>query len=50
MYLKKPLLLFLTVLILFLLALFAYQKYCKSKPGGCKKIEKEEYPRKGIDW
>jgi hypothetical protein len=50
---KKPLLLFLLFSALLLLAGIAYTKYCKSKPNGCRKIERDaesEYPREGIDW
>ncbi|GEM_PF-1566008 len=50
---KKPLLLFLLSLILLIIIAVVYQRYCKSKPNGCKKVERsadESYPQKGIDW
>jgi hypothetical protein len=50
---KKPLLLFIIFAVLFIVASFAYHKYCQSKPEGCKKVKhdkSDESPRKGIDW
>ena len=50
---KKPLLFFIIAVILFIIAKIAYDKYCESKPEGCKKEkagEREEHPVKGIDW
>lgn len=50
---KKPLLFFIISAILIIIVIFAYNKYCESKPEGCKKIKKEdreEFPIKGIDW
>jgi len=36
MSMKKPLLLFIIFVVLFVLAKIAYTKYCASKPDGCK--------------
>ena len=49
---NKPLLIFISFSILFLVAIFTYNKYCESKPNGChqEKYEKELGPREGIDW
>jgi len=50
---KKPLLFFIISVVLIIIVIVAYNKYCESKPEGCKKEkydEKEEYPREGIDW
>ena len=50
---KKPLILFLVSLLLLLIAGMAYTKYCKSKPNGCKKMQRDtedSYPTKGVDW
>lgn len=50
---KKPLLFFIISATLIIIVIIAYNKYCESKPEGCKKEkkgEREEYPRKGIDW
>jgi len=50
---KKPLLIFILIVVLFTIAKVAYDKYCESKPKGCKKMkpeDREEYPIKGIDW
>ena len=50
---KKPLLFFIISVVLFIIAKIAYNKYCESKPEGCKKNKsdkREEYPVKGIDW
>ena len=50
---KKPLLLFIIAVVLFILAKIAYDKYCETKPEGCKKEktdEREEHPVKWIDW
>ena len=50
---KRPLLLFIISVVLLVIAVLVYNKYCESKPDGCKKIknsEREENPRKGINW
>jgi hypothetical protein len=50
---NKPLLLFISFSILFLAAIITYNKYCKSKPNGCKQEKFDENdmgPREGIDW
>jgi CDP-diacylglycerol pyrophosphatase len=50
---KKPLMLFLLSLVILVIAGIVYNKYCKSKPDGCKKTIHDadsEYPQKGIDW
>ena len=50
---KQPLLLFIISVVLLIIAVLAYNKYCESKPEGCKNVksnEREEYPRKGTDW
>ena len=50
---KKPLLFFIIFVIFFVIVKIAYNKYCESKPEGCKKQkgdDREEYPVKGIDW
>ena len=50
---KKPLLFFIIAVILFIIAKIAYDKYCESKPDGCKNNkpdEREEFPVKGVDW
>ena len=50
---KKPLILFIISVILFIVAKIAYNKYCESKPEGCQKEkydEDEGLPREGIDW
>ena len=50
---KKPLLLFIIFVLLLIIAITLYNKYCESKPEGCKKgkvEDREEYPQKGIDW
>ena len=50
---KKPLILFIISIILFIVVKIAYTKYCESKPEGCKKENKddrEEFPKEGIDW
>jgi len=51
--LKKPLLLFIIFVAVLLVAIFLYNKYCESKPEGCKKEkleEREDSTREGIDW
>jgi len=40
--LKKPLLLFIIFVALLLVAIFVYNKYCESKPEGCKKGKFED--------
>jgi hypothetical protein len=50
---KKPLLFFIISVVLIIIVIIVYNKYCESKPEGCKKEkkdEREEYPREGIDW
>ena len=50
---KKPLILFILFLLLLIVAKIAYNRYCESKPEGCKKEKVDEnqgLPRKGIDW
>jgi hypothetical protein len=50
---KKPLLLFIISVVLLIIAKLAYNKYCESKPDGCKKEKYDENqgsPREGIDW
>ncbi len=50
---KKPLLLFIIGSIVLIAGIVAYNKYCASKPDGCKKTDvssDDMEPRKGIDW
>lgn len=50
---KKPLLLFIIAVILFVVAKVAYNKYCESRPEGCKKEnlkDRHETPEEGVDW
>jgi hypothetical protein len=50
---KKPLLLFLAGIIVLLAAKLAYDRYCASKPDGCRKVKQDHEnsnPKKGIDW
>jgi len=50
---KKPLLIFIILALLIILAGFAYKKYCVSKAGGCKqeKVDPDNFgPQEGIDW
>ncbi len=50
---KKPLILFIIFVILLVMAKIAYNKYCESKPDGCKKEiydENQGLPEEGIDW
>lgn len=50
---KKPLILFILFVVLFIIAKIVYNKYCESTPEGCKKEkpeDREEHPVKGIDW
>lgn len=50
---KNPLLYFIISVVLIVLLVVAYNKYCESKPEGCKKEkydEKDDHPREGIDW
>ena len=50
---KKPLLLFIIFVVLFVVAKLVYTKYCESKPEGCKNEkydDKEGSPTEGIDW
>ena len=56
--LKKPLLLFIVFVILLVVAKIVYNKYCESKPEGCKNQlngkekldEKQGLPEEGVDW
>jgi len=51
---KKTLIIFIVLLFLLIVAKVAYEKYCASKPSGCKKekidYEKDGLPRKGIEY
>lgn len=50
---KKPLLFFIISVVLIIVVKIAYNKYCESKPEGCKKEKYDEdqgLPKKGIDW
>ena len=50
---KKPLLIFIILALLIILAGFAYKKFCASKPGGCKqeRMDNDDLgPQEGIDW
>ena len=52
---KKPLMLFIVGVVVLLIAVVAYNRYCKNKPGGCKKVSQQESkkvgePKEGIDW
>ncbi|WP_161937669.1 hypothetical protein [Sulfurovum riftiae] len=51
---KKPLLIFIILALLIIVAGFAYKRYCETKPDGCKqeKLEDREDlgPQEGIDW
>jgi hypothetical protein len=50
---NKPLLIFIILAFLFFIAAFSYNKYCESKPNGCKQEKLDENdlgPREGIDW
>lgn len=50
---KKPLILFIIFALLLIAAKIAYNKYCASKPEGCKKEKYDEnqgLPKEGIDW
>ncbi|MEA3433951.1 MAG: hypothetical protein U9R13_05165 [Campylobacterota bacterium] len=50
---KKPLILFIIFVVLFVVAKIAYNKYCASKPEGCKKVKVDEnqgLPEEGVDW
>ena len=51
---KKPLLFFILAVLVLIVIAFVHQKYCESKPSGCKKRDKsvEEIggPYEGIDW
>lgn len=39
---KKPLIIFIGIVILFVIAKVAYTKYCTSKPEGCKEEKLED--------
>ncbi len=51
---KKSFLIFIVLVLLLVLAKTAYNKYCESKPQGCKKekldYEKQGLPEEGIDY
>jgi len=50
---KKPLVLFIIFVILFIVAKTAYNKYCEFKSEGCKKEKYDEnqgLPEEGVDW
>ena len=50
---KKPLILFIIFVVMLVVAKMAYNKYCESKPEGCKKEkddEKQGLPEEGVDW
>ena len=50
---KKPLILFIVFVVLLIVAKITYNKYCESKPEGCKKVKVDERlgsPEEGIDW
>ena len=55
---KKPLILFIVCVVVLVIAKIAYNKYCESKPEGCKNQlnGKEKYdedqglPEEGVDW
>lgn len=55
---KKSLLLFIILVILLVVAKIAYNKYCASKPEGCKNQingkekydEKQGLPKEGVDY
>jgi len=50
---KKSFLVFIVLVILLVIAKLAYNKYCESKPEGCKKEvydENQGMPREGIDY
>jgi hypothetical protein len=50
---KKSFLIFIVLVLFLILAKTAYNKYCESKPQGCKKEkydEKQGLPEEGIDY
>jgi len=51
---KKSLFLFIVFVFILFVAKVAYNKYCQSKPQGCKKekvdYERDGLPQEGIDW
>jgi len=50
---NKPLLIFIFLSCLLIVAAFFYSKYCKTLPEGCKyeQIDDSNFgPREGIDW
>ena len=51
---NKNFLIFLALVVVLVLAKTAYNKYCESKPEGCKKVkidyEKDGLPEEGVDW
>jgi len=49
---NKAQILFIISLFIFIVGAIFYNKYCQSKPNGCKKsyIEKELGEKEGIDW
>jgi len=52
MSMNKAQILFVISLLIFVIVAISYDKYCQSKPNGCKKgyIEKELGEKEGIDW
>ena len=49
----KPLFLFVVFVVVMVIAKITYNKYCNSKPEGCRsvKIDKNQgSPEEGIDW
>ena len=46
----KPLLLFIVFVVLIVVGKLAYNKYCESKPKGCKEVKMDETPEEGVDW
>jgi uncharacterized membrane protein len=50
---NKPLLWFLISIVILIIVVVVYSKYCESKPESCKKAhyhDSEKGPLKGIDW
>ena len=50
---KKPLIIFIVLAFLILVAGIVYKRYCDKRPGGCKqeRMENDDLgPQEGIDW
>ena len=50
---KKTLILFFVLVLILIIAKLIYNKYCESKPEGCKKEKydpKQGLPKEGVDW